>query len=80
MASNAKPASKTEDIKPDIPKALLKAPPDTKPKHDIKENVVPPEGRRSQGDRKEKESIVVETMMDLMAGVRDSLKEVAGGM
>lgn len=29
---------------------------------------------------KEKELIVVETMMDLMAGVRDSLKEVAGGI
>ena len=80
MASNAKPAFKTENRKPDIPQALLKAPLDTKPKHDIEENFVSPEGRRSQGDRKEKESMVVETMMDLMAGVRDSLKEVAGGM
>jgi viroplasmin and RNaseH domain-containing protein len=80
MADSAKPASRTEDRKPDISKALLKAPPDSKPKHDIKENVVSPERGRSQGDRKEKESIAVETMMDLMAGVRDSLKEVARGM
>jgi viroplasmin and RNaseH domain-containing protein len=79
MADERKPAFRTRERKP-APEKLHKAKPDTKPKHDSKDNVVSPEGRRSSGDIKEKESVVVATMMDLMAGVRDSLKEVAGGM
>jgi hypothetical protein len=46
-----------------------------------KEKVVSPKAPPVMGDTKERVSqVAVESMMQLMAGVRDTLKEVAGGM
>jgi viroplasmin and RNaseH domain-containing protein len=68
------------DRKP-APKELVKAFGNEKVKKDSKERVVPPTAPPGVGGTKEEVSqVAIASMMELMAGVRDSLKEVAGGM
>jgi viroplasmin and RNaseH domain-containing protein len=68
------------DQKPS-PLTLSKSYTGLKVEGDTKEWVVSPTTKPVAGDTKERESqFAMDSMMELMAGVRDSLKEVAGGM
>jgi viroplasmin and RNaseH domain-containing protein len=81
------PSPITGDEKPVIreggkptPKVLLKPHPGLKVEQGRRKEVVSSKGRIPLEDSKEKDLKPEESMMELMAGVRDSLKAVAGGM
>ena len=79
MTGDRKPARKEGYGKAVTPR-LLKPHPDQKMERATSQEVVSLKGRNPVGDGKEKNSGEMESMMELMAGVRDSLKAVAGGM
>jgi hypothetical protein len=79
MAGDRKPGKKERVGRAATPK-LFKPHPEKEVKPAGGQEVVPLQGRNSLGETKEKGSGEMESMMELMAGVRDSLKEVTGGM